>query len=228
MNSYTLDEYASKEKVLLERIGRIISKYPHQIDPDSTGLKTVSVPVQFDKNLIENFFKSRNSVRYFSDTPITKEEIYEASEFASCTPTACNRQSSRVYAFRDRETIKHILENQLGDQGWCNNADTLFVITGNQSYFGTGYERNQVFIDGGLFAMNFVYGLHLQHIGSCYKIYVRERKRDIEFMKICGIPANELPIVLILAGHYLQEPIQSPKSHRFKVPILIDGKQINS
>lgn len=227
LKSYTLDDYASKEKILLDRIDCITSKYSYLINTELTGLKTVSEPATFDKKLIESFFKSRNSVRYFSGTPITEEEICEATEFAACTPTACNRQSSRVYAFRNRNIIKRILENQLGDQGWCNNADTLFVITGNQSYFDTGYERHQIFVDGGLFAMNFVYGLHLLHIGSCYKMFVRENKREVEFREICGLPANELPIVLILAGHYLKEPIQSPKSHRFKVPTFIDGKQIN-
>lgn len=227
VNCYTLDEYACKDDTLLSRIKKLTTQYSHLLQPDSTGLKQVCEPPVFDCKQIESFFNSRSSVRYFSDQPISEDEILKASDFASYTPTACNRQTSRVYAYRDKAIIGQILNNQLGDQGWCGNADTLFVITGNQTYFGTGYERHQVLIDGGLFAMNFDYGLHLQHIGSCFKMFVREQKREDEFRKICSIPANEIPIVLILAGHYQKSPIHSPKSHRFKVPTFIDGKQLN-
>lgn len=227
LNSYTQDEYACKEVDLLSQVKALTSKYSDLINPELTGLKIVTEPSAFDEDEIKAFFNSRNSVRYFSDQPITKEEIQRASQFASCTPTACNRQTSKVYAFRDRTSIQRILDNQLGDQGWCKNADTLFVITGNQTYFGDGYERNQVYIDGGLFAMNFDYGLHLQHIGSCFKMFVRDHTREKEFRKLCGIPGNEIPIVLILAGHYQKESIRSPKSHRFEVPTYIDGKQLN-
>ena len=212
---------------MISNINRLKSHYSYLIDTNLTGVKSVSEPPKFDINKIEEFFYSRNSVRCFSKQPITETEILRASQFASCTPTACNRQTSKVYAFRDRNSIRQILENQLGDQGWCSNADTLFVITGIQTYFDSGYERYQVFVDGGLFAMTFDYGLHLQHIGSCFKMYVRSHSREKVFKKLCNIPANEIPIVLILAGHYQEKPVQSPKSHRFKVPICVDGKEIN-
>lgn len=227
LNSYLHDEFACKDSDLVYKINELKSQYVNLISPELTGLKYVSEPPQFDVHIIEEFFNSRNSVRYFSKQPITEFEILTASRFASCTPTACNRQSSKVYAFRDRESIRLILDNQLGDQGWCSNADTLFVITGIQTYFGSGYERCQVYVDGGLFAMNFDYGLHLQHIGSCFKMYVRDHNREKEFKKLCNIPENEIPIVLILAGHYQNEPIQSPKSHRFNVPTYLDGIEIN-
>lgn len=226
LNSYLHDDFACKDSDLISMIKEQISRYNNLINPEMTGLKSVSEPPFFDTHLIEEFFNSRNSVRYFSKQPITESEILKASQFASCTPTACNRQASKVYAFRDRESIMLILDNQLGDQGWCGNADTLFVITGIQSYFGSSYERYQVYIDGGLFAMNFDYGLHLQHIGTCFKMYIREHNREKKFKKLCGIPENEIPIVLILAGHYEEEPIQSPKSHRFKVLTHLDGKEI--
>lgn len=77
-----------------------------------------------------------------------------------------------------------------------------------------GYERHQALIDGGLYAMNFVWGLHLNHIATCFKMFVRESKREKEFKKIANIPENEIPIVLIMAGHYKAEAVVSPKSVR--------------
>lgn len=223
LNKYVKDEYASKDSALTNKIKDILERYKSVIDDSEYGLKEVSEPPVFDKEVIQQFMSSRSSVRYFSAEPVTKAEIDGAMEIAYLTPTACNRQTSRVYAFRNKGTIQNIIDNQLGDQGWCNNADVLFVITGIQSCFGGSYERQQVYIDGGLFAMNFTWGLHLQHIASCFKMFVRDPKLQDKVKKICHIPENEVPIVLILAGHYKQESIMSPKSHRIKHPVIYES-----
>lgn len=62
--------------------------------------------------------------------------------------------------------------------------------------------------------MNFVYGLHLNHVTTCFKMFVREPKREKEFKKLANIPENEIPIILILAGHYKDGQVVSPKSVR--------------
>ena len=62
--------------------------------------------------------------------------------------------------------------------------------------------------------MNFVYGLHLNHVATCFKMFVREPKREKEFKKLANIPENEIPIILILAGHYEDAQVVSPKSVR--------------
>jgi nitroreductase len=226
LRAYTEDPYSSKDPKLAEEIQKTLEKHREYLKDNVSGVKEITTPPAFHKEEIETFFASRSSVRFFSDSPVTVSEIQEAVNFATYTPTACNRQSSRVYAFRDKETIQKILDLQLGDQGWCNNADTLFIITGIASYFGGVYERNQVYIDGGLFAMNFVYGLHLQHIASCYKMFVREPSIMKKLTGICDIPQNEIPIILVLAGHYPDYPVRGPKSHRFHVPTKLDGKEI--
>lgn len=77
-----------------------------------------------------------------------------------------------------------------------------------------GYEHLQGLIDGGLYAMNFVHGLHLNHVATCFKMFIREPKIEKEFKQITDIPDNEIPIVLILAGHYKKTPVLSPKSVR--------------
>ncbi|MCD8291591.1 MAG: nitroreductase family protein [Prevotella sp.] len=178
------------------------------------GVKTVCEPEPFNEEVITYFFASRSSVRDYSDAPISDEEIVKALSLASFTPSACNRQASRTHLFRDKKDMRMIIDNQLGDQNWCGNAKAIMVVTVNSSYFGGNYERYQPFIDGGLYAMNVVHGLHLQHIASCFKMYVRSPQKDNEFRKITGIPQNEIPIVLILMGHYQQKPVYSPKSER--------------
>lgn len=220
---YKEDEFSCKEERLLNNIDNILDRNRGLIMESYKGVKRIEEPPLFNEQQIKQFFNTRNSVRYFSEKKITDEEIKEAFNFAQCTPTACNRQTSKMYVFRKKNIIREILDNQLGDQGWCSNASALIVITGNVSFFNGVYERRQVFIDGGLYAMNLVYGLHLQHIASCYKMFISEPCREEKFKKLCNIPDNEVPIVLILAGHYKQHTSYSPLSKRNGAKYEIDG-----
>ena len=212
---YSRDEAACKDEDLMKLIDEVI-KYKRP-GYDYGGTKEVRMPVfQCEEDDIWQFFESRHSIRDYSDEEISTKEIEKAVKFASLTPTACNRQTSKVYAFRDKNLINKILDTQLGNQGWCNNAKVLFVIVGNGSYFNVSYESKQVYIDGGMYSMNFCMGLHLQKIGTCFKMFVRRPKEERQFRKITGIKDFEIPIVLIMAGHYPTDGNihYSPKSHR--------------
>lgn len=46
-----------------------------------------------------DFFMSRHSVRQFSDLTIDIEDIEKAVKLAMKAPSACNRQSCKVYIF---------------------------------------------------------------------------------------------------------------------------------
>lgn len=210
---YLKNDASTKNEEVRSIIESFLMNYMDVLREDFAGTKKVVKPPYFNRTEIELFFETRSSVREYSNNIVTMDELKSAMKIASTTPTACNRQACRVHVFRDISMIKLLIDNQLGDQGWCTNATILFVITTNVSFFNFGYERSQPFIDGGLYAMNFVMGLHLNSIASCYKMFVREPKREREFKKIGNIPINEIPIVLILAGHYKEE-IEAPRSKR--------------
>lgn len=218
LNAYLLDEFSTDNQEIRKEIEQLLSENKDDLKPNLGGTKSVFYP-NYEMNFenILQFYTTRMSVRNYSSHEITDLEIAKATQIAKTTPTACNRQSSRIYIFKDKDIIREILDNQLGDQGWCNNANVLFVITSNQSYFGGLCERHQALIDGGLFSMNFMMGLHSQKIASCFKMYVSEPKREKCFKEITRIPSQEVPIVLIFAGHYLDTETLSPLSHRFEV-----------
>lgn len=214
LSEYLKQPNSTDNQKIRKKISTLLQKYKENIVENYAGVKKVTGPFVFNKKEIESFYKSRASIRDFSNVIVSDEEIKSALKIATTTPSACNRQTCRVHAYRDKVLIDKILDNQLGNQGWANKATILFIITSNTSYFNCGYERYQAFIDGGLFAMNFDMGLHLNNIASCFKMYIRTPQMDKKFRKICNIPDNEIPIVLILAGHYPSYEITSPKSVR--------------
>lgn len=215
LDKYFKDAFASGDVVIREKYALLCMENNCIVNGDLGGVKHLYKPdFELTYSSIFDYYEQRKSVRDFSDEPITDDEIRKALLLAKTTPTACNRQTSMVYVFKGKSVMNSLIQIQCGDQGWCMNADTLFVISGNQSYFGGVYERSQVFIDGGLYAMNFMMGLHAQKIASCFKMYVREPEIDKEFRRIAGLPENEIPIVLILAGHYPIYPSYIPISKR--------------
>lgn len=183
------------------------------------GVKPVEKLINLDFNTsYDDLYKiaaSRSSVRHYSKEHITEEEIIQAVRYAQTAPSVCNRQASRVHVFG--KDLDLILATQLGNQGWADKADKLFVVTTDLNFFGSVYERNQAFIDGGMFAMQFVMGLHAQKIASCCKMYIRRPDLDKKFYKVTNIPANEIPIMLILAGHYDVDQVNVPYSYRYRV-----------
>lgn len=218
LNQYINSQEASKDEKIQKEISNLVLHNSQYIKQGIGGSKIVEKPsFKFTETDLLNFFKQRSSVRFYSDNPITQEEINKVLSFAKTTPSACNRQTSRVYIFTKKEQIKSIIDCQFGDQGWCNNATALFIVTSDISYFNATHERAQPYIDGGMYAMNVMMGLHAQKIASCFKEYIRIPSSESLFYQLSGIKDNEIPIVLILAGHYKNESTLSPISHRLNL-----------
>lgn len=212
LEKYINDPYSCKDKIVVDTINRTLNKhFNHHVD---AGVRPIVIPTfKVKENEILEFYSSRTSVRYYSNVPISDLEIKNALKLVSYTPTACNRQTCKTYVFSG-DICKKIIDNQLGDQGWCLNADKIFVITSNGSFFNSTFESKEAYIDGGMYAMNLCMGLHMQKIATCFKMFVRLPAIEKEFKLICNIPVNEIPIVLILAGHY-------PEDNKFFQPVSV-------
>ena len=147
------------------------------------------------------FFYSRYSIRQFSDEPLSQDTIKQAVLLAQKTPSVCNRQSGSVFVVRDHERILQLLSMQNGNRGFSHQVDTLLIVTSKLSTFLSAEERNQPWIDGGMFAMTLVYALHSLGAGSCCLNWEVEPALDKEFKKVSGIPPQHSIIMLIAVGN---------------------------
>lgn len=140
---YLQRDNSTRQEDVRTAIKELCSEYQNVISEGYAGVKTVAEPPLFDNRVIENFFATRSSVREYSAEPVTEKEISSALRIASFTPSACNRQTSRVYHINDKAQMKALIDNQLGNQGWCDNAQSCFVVTVNECYFGGGGVRKK-------------------------------------------------------------------------------------
>jgi Nitroreductase family. len=76
----------------------------------------------------------------------------------------------------------------------------LLVVTERRSAFVGVGERNQRWVDGGLFAMSVVLSLHAQGLASCFLNWSQTVSATQELRARSGIPKTEDVIVLIAVG----------------------------
>lgn len=167
----------------------------------SLGVLTETVsPLSNDdlRSLYRIMFQTRKSIRNFSDGVPRESEIVDSISWALNSPSVCNRQSWRVWYVTDHTILEKILALQNGNAGF-NNLNALLVFGIDRRKFTLGTERNQPWIDGGIFAMSTVWALHAHGIGTCFLNWSTSPRHSrllrrhlqveeyIEFITLCAV-----------------------------------------
>lgn len=145
------------------------------------------------------FFSTRHSIRDFSDRPIPRETLLQATQLALTCPSACNRQPFKVYVLEGKRREESGYEN-------IYHADKYLVVTGEINAFTTE-EYGDWLVSATIFATYLALALHALGIGSCVM------KKELHFgskynemlKKTCHIPRNEKIVLEIAAGYYKDE-----------------------
>ena len=154
---------------------------------------------------LDKFFKSRYSIRNFSPEEVSKESIEKAIDMALKTPSVCNRQGWKVYIVENEDLKQKALNIQGGNRGFGDTVNKLLVITTEINTFNDPKERNQYWIDGGLFSMSIVYALHSMGIGTCCLNWSAKPAKDKKLRKALNIKPNHAIVMLLAIGHYKDE-----------------------
>lgn len=144
---------------------------------------------------------SRHSVRHFDpQRRPDPRSIEDAVQIALSTPSVCNRQTWRIHLYEGTRA-QEVLSHQNGNRGFGHLIPTVAVITSDMRLFGGGVERYQAWIEGGMFAMNFLLALHARGLASVALNWSR-LNRDVDALLACAsIPDHERITMLIGIGH---------------------------
>lgn len=167
----------------------------------SGGLKTLdkSEWLRIVSEVGLSFFTSRSSVRNFSTEAVSISEVEFALAAARKSPSVCNRQSGFIHILTSRHDIDAALEMQGGARGFSHSVPMLLVVTTRTDNFW-GTERNQRWIDGGLFGMSLILGFHAQGVATCCLNWSKTPRQDKTFKSKFRIPPNESIIFLLAVG----------------------------
>jgi nitroreductase len=164
----------------------------------STGILNLS-----DSNIygFEKIAHNRHSLRYYSDQDIINDDIVKTVQLAQTAPSACNRQSVRVYACVNKQKIDEILSIHGGLRGF-GKPKVIFAITADITLYMNEYERNTMYVDGGIFVMNLLYSMSEYNMASCPIIWGAEPHNDKKLRAIMNIAENHQIVSLVVGGYY--------------------------
>ncbi len=209
------------------RVAQLRSQHEGVVASNDQAVGTVQITrSELEKALPrdpEAFFNLRRSVRQFCKEPITQEEIRRAVFMAQRSPSVCNRQGAKVYVYTEPADRARVLSFQDGNEGFGDRASAVFVVTSDMSMFYKNGERNQAFVDGGLFAMSLVFALHAMCFGTCMLNWSKGPQEDLRLRKALKISDCEVVVTLLVAGRLLPEFSVAASPRRSLDEVLILG-----
>jgi nitroreductase len=175
-----------------------------QEDSDGTCGGTMSLlasAVRRDACLdLQSFFRSRHSIRQFGEGSVPRQVIESAVSMAMYSPSVCNRQSWRVHVYTEPQAKASVLSLQNGNRGFGDQAAHVLIVASEIESFASVGERNQCWIDGGMFSMSLIYALHSLGLGTCCLNWSVEKEKDSALRTVAGIPDSQAVIMMIAVG----------------------------
>jgi nitroreductase len=148
----------------------------------------------------QNLLASRHSVRAFgTNRAPTDQELSEIMELAGNAPSVSNTQSWSVRAYRSETDIQQLLALQNGNAGNSRIPLLLIVTVDIRAFAGPG-ERNQMWIDGGIFLQQLLLSIHASGWASCPMNFSETNAQANRLRKLSGIADHEEIICYVSVG----------------------------
>jgi len=87
--------------------------------------------------------------------------------------------------------MNKVFELQNGNRGFGHLGSAVLVFTTDLSVFQDTYERNEMYLNSGMFSMSLMYALHNHEIGSCALNWSVPISKDLALKKLLNIPSCE-------------------------------------
>lgn len=210
----------------------VSSKYAeykkHFIDSfNNTGgagnIKLENIPDYSELNFKE-LAAYRYSIRDFGEEIVSDEEIFDAIQMATKTPSVCNRQAYGVYQIKNPEILKKVYNMQGGLTTNGENLQQFLLVTCNREFMNGPHERNQTYIDGGMFLMSLVYALTYHQIASCTLNTNFTLEKEKAMRELLDVSYSEDLIAFVAIGSFAEETkyAKSPRDSYEDITVVID------
>lgn len=167
----------------------------------SLGRAQIEAATDFD---YDAFTQTRCSLRQFTGEAVDPNVLENAVRQALKSPRSCNREMRRVHAVYDPEMRDELLTYHSGNRGFGHRLGAVLVIASDLREFDMVGERNQGWIDGGIFAMSLVLALHANRLGSCMLNWSVDCEQDKRLRDAFDIPDHEAVITFLGVGQMLE------------------------
>lgn len=169
--------------------------------------------IDTDDTSYKGLVKRRHSTRDFADEQLDMTRVKEAVELAINTPSVCNRQPWQVTTTQNKELIAQLLKIQGGFTGYKLPPALALVTTDLRAFRDSG-ERNEAYVDGGLFLMNFLLALTDQEIATCTLNTMAGSEKIKKIRKILDLPESHILIAFVALGNFPERYGRTRSEHK--------------
>lgn len=208
LSRFPADITDARQLRLFNKIKKIVNKSNDSFSTPCTYNSTKKIDLYTP--FIE-LTKKRRSVRNFKNQQVDIELVQRAALLAQQAPSACNRQPTRIHLFEFSEQQQKLLSYQNGNRGFGDKVPLLAIITSESKSFFDLTERNEPYLDGGLFLSYFLLGLESLQLSSCCLNWSTTPWHDQQVREIADISDSE-KILTFLAIGYAEESTVVPRS----------------
>jgi nitroreductase len=157
---------------------------------------------------------SRFSCRIYDTEPLSHALVWQIVQTAQCAPSQCNRQATQVYYFDDRTKVRALLKLQGGSAGFQDEVPGLFVITFDLAAWGGAQQRNQGYVDGGLFSMTMMLAAHALGLVTCPLNLAVSHKTERRIKALAEIPDDQRLVMMMAIGKAPDGAVRAAASPR--------------
>jgi len=198
----------------IEQVERFVVSVTQKFGIRQTGgVKEITDIYQPPRTAAE-FLESRASCRMMLADTLSKEQIGKLVELAQKTPSQCNRQATKIHVYQDRALIESLLDLQAGARGFSERIGNLLVVTSEITAWMGINQRNQMYVDGGIFVMGILASAHALGLAACPLNLATTSVTEQKIKRLGKIPAAERLITMIAIGHVDQGPVYAAQSPR--------------
>jgi hypothetical protein len=159
---------------------------------------------QWNHEQLISFFESRHSVRMFQKGLVPRKDLLAATRMAQSGPSACNRHPCKVHFVANGELMDKVLESQNGNRGFGTEFSHVAIVTFDLSSLLAPTERNQAWVEGGLFSMSLVLAFHAMGYGTCCLNWCADGGQEAR-LRATGIVNSRDCVVMLLGIGLLRE-----------------------
>ena len=190
------DSVVDKERIRFEQ-----QRNRHRSEPAHAPYRRDLSPLQIKYDGMLELANRRRSVRWYMPKPVPREIIDGAIEVAKLSPSACNRQPFEFRIFDQPDLAVEIGSIPMGTTGFADNFPCVVVLVGDLSAYAYERDRHVIYVDGGLAAMAFQFGLEVQGVSSCCINWPGIEHQERKMEKALNLGKHQRPLMLISLGY---------------------------
>lgn len=146
----------------------------------------------------------RQTVRWFTDKPVSRDSVDLSVDIAVQAPTACNRVPYHFDIYDDAADARSIARIAGGTSGYADNIRNIIVVVGDQSAYPFERDRHLIYIDASLAISSLLMALRVQGIASCCINWPDQPGPERALRKL--IPLKEYERVVMLIAYGFPDP----------------------